>query len=176
MHQESKLLTFMILTLLIFSYSIYVFIPSSLWKEYKMKMSWKYMCRCPSVPWRQIFVIITSWVVRSWSPIWSMESLCSANAFMPPAMVNGSWSLSLWSSHSNLISASSKWEFTHHGIQAHCEVICEIWGWQRMSWLASITDSVQMNLSKLWEIENNRKSWHAQSMGLQRARHDWAAE
>ena len=27
------------LTLLIFSYSIYVFIPSSLWKEYKMKMS-----------------------------------------------------------------------------------------------------------------------------------------
>ena len=27
------------LTLLIFSYYIYVFIPSSLWKEYKMKMS-----------------------------------------------------------------------------------------------------------------------------------------
>ena len=27
------------LTLLIFSYSIYVFIPSSLWKKYKMKMS-----------------------------------------------------------------------------------------------------------------------------------------
>ena len=41
-----------------------------------------------------------------------------------------------------------------------------------MSWLASITDSVKMNLSKLWEIENNRKTWHAQSTGLQRARHD----
>ena len=36
-----------------------------------------------------------------------------------------------------------------------------------MSWLASVTDSVNMNLSKLWEIENNRKTWRAQSTGLQ---------
>ena len=176
MHQESKLLTVMILTLHIFSYSIYVFIPSSLWKEYKMIKSWKCMFRCPSFPWRQSFVIITLWVVKSWSPGWSVESFRSVNAFTPPVMVNGSWSLSLWSSHSNIISASSKWEFTHCDIQTHCEVICEIWGWQRKSWLDSITDSVNTNLSKLGEIVNNRKTWHVQSTDLQRVRHDWATE
>ena len=30
-------------------------------------------------------------------------------------------------------------------------------GWQRMRWLDSFTDSVDMNLSKLWEIMKDRK-------------------
>ena len=34
-------------------------------------------------------------------------------------------------------------------------------GWQRMRWFDSITDSVDMNLSKLWEIVKDRVSWHA---------------
>ena len=29
-------------------------------------------------------------------------------------------------------------------------------GWQRMRWLDSITDSVVMNLSKLWEVVKDR--------------------
>ena len=29
-------------------------------------------------------------------------------------------------------------------------------GWQRMRWLDSIIDSMDMNLSKLWEIVRNR--------------------
>ena len=32
---------------------------------------------------------------------------------------------------------------------------------QRMIWLDSITDSVVMNLSKLWEIEEDRGAWRA---------------
>ena len=34
-------------------------------------------------------------------------------------------------------------------------------GRQRMGWLDSITDSVDMNLSKLWEIAENREAWRA---------------
>ena len=33
-------------------------------------------------------------------------------------------------------------------------------GWQRVSWLDGVTDSVDMNLSKLWEIVKNREAWH----------------
>ena len=32
--------------------------------------------------------------------------------------------------------------------------------WQRIKWLDSITDSVDVNLSKLWEIVKDRGVWH----------------
>ena len=33
-------------------------------------------------------------------------------------------------------------------------------GWQRMKWLDSITDSMDLNLSKLQEIVKDRGAWH----------------
>ena len=38
-------------------------------------------------------------------------------------------------------------------------------GWQRMRWLNSITDSMDMNLSKLREIVEDRGAWHAAAHG-----------
>ena len=39
-------------------------------------------------------------------------------------------------------------------------------GWKRMRWLDSITDSVDMNLSKLQETVEDRGVWHATVHGV----------
>ena len=49
-------------------------------------------------------------------------------------------------------------------------------GWQRITWLDSIIDSMDMNLSKLREIVKDRGAWRAAVHGLQRFRHDLVTE
>ena len=51
-------------------------------------------------------------------------------------------------------------------------------GWQRMRWLDSITDSMDMNLSKLRKIVKDREAWNAAVHVVTKSRtwlNDWTA-
>ena len=43
-------------------------------------------------------------------------------------------------------------------------------------WMDGITDAMDMNLGKFWEMVRDRKAWYLQSMGSQRDSHNWVTE
>ena len=101
---------------------------------------------------------------------------CKETKSQRKSVLNVHWKDWCWSWNSNTLATWYK-ELTHWKRPQCWEVEGRRRrGWHRMRWLDSITNLMDMSLSKLWELVMDRKPGVLKSMGTQRVGHDWVTE
>ena len=81
------------------------------------------------------------------------------------------------------------WSWRSNSLVTWCEELTHWkrpWFWERlkaggegddrMRWLGSITDLMDMNFNKLQELVKDRKAWHAAIHGVTKTWHEWVTE